>query len=214
MSNYKITFQIKTPVSFQDTIMFDGIVAYAYAQDQMKGVRGQAQKLSYSKDELIDFSSMPIIKHEDGYFMASWMFYEMDEMVEYLGSWKKRWANEHDHLSDFGKQKRKVRVDAANFKSYDVPIRLVDISECWFFFQSQNVQEVERLLSKHVVGIGKKIAQGNGLIKSFEIEELQHNPFDELIRPIPTIKRGDNVRFTGYYPPYWMSENQGFCLVY
>jgi len=213
MSNYKITFKIKTPISFQDIIMFDGIIAYAYAQEQLQGVEQQSQKLSYSKDELIDFSPMPIIKHPDGYFMASWMFYEMDGVVEYLGSWKKRWANEHDHLSDFGKQKRKVRVNAANFKSYDVPIRLVDIPECWFFFQSKNVQEVERLLNKHIVGIGKKIAQGNGLIESFDIEELEYNPFEKVIRPIPTDNRDKNVRFIGYYPPYWMSENQGFCLI-
>lgn len=73
--------------------------------------------------------------------------------------------------------------------------------------------EVERLLNRHVVGIGKKIAQGNGLIESFNIKKLDYNPFEKVVRPIPTEKRGNGVRFVGYYPPYWMSENQGFCLV-
>lgn len=209
--NYKITFKIKTPMSFSGAVMFDGILAYAYAQEQLTGVDCQTQKLSYSKDELIDFSPMPLVKHEDGYFMASWMFYE--DTVEYLGSWKKRWANEHDELSDFGSQKRKVRINAADFKSYDTPIRLVDIPECWFFFQSDNPDEVSRLISNHVFGIGKKTSQGNGLIESFSITPIDYNPFKNTIRPIPVGAPGPGIQFVGYYPPYWMQENQGFCRV-
>lgn len=213
--NYKITFQVKTPISFQDILMFDGVLAYAYAQEQLKGVEQDTQKLTYSKDELIDFSPMPLVMHPDGYFMASWMFFNETGAVEHLSSWKKRWANEHDELANFGKQKRKVRVNAGTFKSYSMPIRLVDVGECWFYFQSENVSEVIRLLDTHIVGLGKKIAQGYGLISSFEVAELSYNPFlNDIIRPIPTSEKGNNVRYIGFRPPYWMSDNQGYCKVF
>lgn len=211
--NYKINFKIKTPLCYQGMIMFDGILAYAYAQEVLGSTNAQTQKLSYSKDELIDFSPMPIVKNENGYFMASWMFYEKDGVVEYLSSWKKRWANEYDHLSDFGKNKRKVRINNSKFKSQNIPIRLIDIRECWFYFQSEDVSRVAYLIQKHIVGIGKKISQGNGLISSFEIENINHDPFKKVIRPIPVATKTRDSVYIGFYPPYWMSENQSFCIV-
>ncbi len=215
--NYKITFQLKTPICFQEPIMFDGLIAYAYAQENSK--EANISRLSYSKDQLIDFDPMPITKHSDGYFMASWMMYDKNGIIEYLGSWKKRWANEFDYLADFGKNIRKVRINNADFKSYDMPVRLVDLKEVWFYFQSNDVAEVERLLNTHIIGLGKKISQGNGLISSFVIEPLDYDPFKKIIRPIPvkevpTNFKGElNLVYTGYYPPYWMPDNQVFCKV-
>lgn len=212
---YRITFQIKTPICFQGFVMFDGLIAYAYAQEQQNKVDRQTQRLSF--DNIIDFTPMPIVKHPDGYFMASWMLSDYSDTVEFTGSWKKRWANEHDELANFGKRKRKVRVNAGPHKSYDMPMRLVDIPECYFYFQSADVQEVERLLKTHIVGIGKKMSQGNGLIESFEIEQIDFNPFNETIRPIPVkeiqFKDGLYIAYVGYYPPYWLPENQKMCII-
>ena len=63
--NYKITFQLKTPICFQEPTMFDGLVAYAYAQENNN--EPQINRLSYTKEQLIDFKPMPIVKHKDGY---------------------------------------------------------------------------------------------------------------------------------------------------
>lgn len=209
--NYKIIFQIKTPIAFSDNIMFDGLIAYAFAQESKRVNNG---RLSFSKDEMIDFSKMPILMDSDSkYFMASWMFYEKDNLIEHLGSWKKRWANEDDEYADFGKNIRKVRINNADFKSYNMPIRLVDVPKCWFYFQSNNLSEVERLIKTYIVGLGKKVSQGNGIIDSFEIVELENNPFDEIVRPIPTDKPNANTQFIGFRPPYWLPENQGHCLI-
>lgn len=214
---YKITFKLKSPVCFQGFIMFDSILAYAYAQEQLKGVERQTERLTI--DNLIDFTPMPIKMHERGYFMASWMLSDYADTVEYTGSWKKRWANEYDHLADFRKKKRKVRINAGPQKSYDMPMRLVDIPECYFYFQSEDPAEVERLIGKHIIGIGKKRKYGHGYIKSFKIEPVDYDPFEQIIRPIPVDP--DNLEFVpgmevtnvAWYPPYWMPENHALCRV-
>jgi len=55
---YKITFNLKTPISFIDKPKFDGLLAYCYAKDLLQ--EKFVQKLSYLKTEQIDFSKMPI----------------------------------------------------------------------------------------------------------------------------------------------------------
>lgn len=215
---YKITFNMKTPICFIDRPIFDAIIAYCYAREFL----GNRFKQGLSYDKLIDFEAMPIKRHKDGYFISTWMMWEQE--IEFTGSWKKRWANEHDHLADFGKQKRKVRINAGEFKSYDMPMALHSIPEVWFYFDSDNVGEVERLLVKHLFGIGKKTSQGYGEFEDFKIEESGFDFFSEPCRPVPiseekyfammkNTKQSISVQYTGYRPPYWLPENQGYCLV-
>lgn len=211
--NYKITFSLKTPICLSDNIMFDGLIAYSYAQEMINTQNG---KLSFDKDELIDFSGMPIVQHKDGYFMASWMFWKQ-ESVQYIDSWKKRWSNEYDEYSDFGKNKRKVRINSSEFKSYNTPIPILDIDECWFYFQSDNLFEVSRLLDNNIIALGKKISQGYGIIDSWSISELDYDPFTNIIRPIPAkekdVSSGNcNVEYRSWKPPYWLPDNFDYCI--
>lgn len=145
------------------------------------------------------------------------MMYDESRALEFTGSWKKRWANEHDHLTDFSGKKRKIRTSAGEFKAYNMPIVLNRIKEVWFYFESDNVAMVKKLLS-HLWGIGKKTSQGYGEIGGFAIEEIDFNPFEgKVIRPVPAkvedLKQSGtlSVRMMGYKPPYWLPENQGFC---
>lgn len=211
---YKITFNLKSPVSFIDLPTFDGVLAWCYMKDKYGIVE---QKLTI--DNVESFEDMPLCKHPDGYFIASWMQYDKAKAIEYTGSWKKRWANQHDHLADFGKKVKKVRINAGEFKSYDMPVVLQNIKTVWFYFASDNIERVRYLVANHLWGIGKKTAQGYGEVESFQIEEIEYNPFlSEVIRPIP-VNESDlanlqklSVRLMGFRPPYWLPENQGFCL--
>ncbi len=219
---YKVTFQLRTPVCFIDRPLFDAMIAYAYAREYLGNKFKQG--LNYDESELIDFEAMPITKHPDGYFLASWMFWDSEKEIEFTGSWKKRWANEYDHLADFGKQKRKVRINAGPYKSYDMPINLHTIPEVWFYFESDNVSEVARLLEKWIYGIGKKRSQGYGEIRDYQIEEEDNMEWhDGVLRPVPIteeqfnqLMKSDNVKvgvtYTGYRPPYWLPSNQGYCV--
>jgi hypothetical protein len=219
MQTYKITFKLATPISFIDIPTFDGILSYAFAREKLKG-QGFAQKLNISKEEMIDFSEMPIIMHEKGYFMASRMFWNEAKAVEQTQRWRKRWANEHDHIADFGKQIRKVRINAGEFKSYDMPMRVVAIDKVWFFFQSASMQEVDRLVRKWIYFIGKKRSQGYGEISFFNIEKSDFE-FSGAFRPIPAEIFGIDlerfgkmeIRYCAWRPPYWLPDNFEQCVL-
>ena len=209
--NYKITFHLKSPVCFIEKPTFDGLLAWCMMKDKYGHV-----EQALNVDTIDSFDDMPIIRHDDGYFMASWMMYEND--VEFTGSWKKRWANQHDHLVDFGKKKKKVRINAGEFKSYNMPLNLHSLEKVSFYFQSKNIDEVKRLLA-YLWGIGKKTSQGYGEIDFFVINAIDYNPFDgNIIRPIPVKNveelkgRTLSVRLMGFKPPYWLPVNQTFCF--
>ena len=211
--NYKITFQLKTHISFIDKPVFDSIVAWCYLKDKYGFVD---QTLSIATPE--NFDHLPLVKHEKGYFMASWMQYDAAQMIESTGSWKKRWANQHDHLVDFKGKTQKVLINAGQYKAYDMPLVLKDVKKVWFLFQSNNISELERLISTHLWGIGKKTAQGFGEIAYYTIESLDYDPFAAIIRPIPVEQKDIvsgklSVRLTGWKMPYWLPENMAYCIV-
>lgn len=206
---YKITFNMYSPICFIDKPIFDSILARCFVIEK----RGfLTQKLNLSKNELIDFSELPIKKHSDGYHLASIMFY--DESIEFLGSWKKRWNNKHDFLVDFCGKPRKISVQKGEYKSYDVPKLLHSIPVCWFYFESDQPEMVHELIEKHLVGIGKKVSQGDGWFKNFEIEETTEKSFaKELLRPIPESKtkmRGIK-KYCGWKIPFWLPKNMELC---
>lgn len=217
MQTFKITFKLKNQISFIDIPTFDGVLAYAYAKEKLPGC-DFAQKLSFSKDEILDFSEMPISKHEKGYFLASFMFFDESKAIEHIQKWRKRWDNKHDYIADFDGKVRKVRIDAADFKSYDIPLRVIAIDKIWFYFVSENVNEVERLISRHIYFLGKKRSQGYGEIANFEIEKSDFD-FKTIFRPIPIdfVEKNSTfvseIRYCSWQPPYWLPENFTQCAV-
>ena len=210
---YKITFQLATPVSFIDRPTFDGILAYAYARELNAG-KPEFTKQSFSETELIDFSKMPIAMHPDGYFMASQLMYNESCARETVQRWRKRWDQKNERFADFGKNKRKIDVQRGEFKSYDMPIRLVVVPEVWFVFESNNVHEVERLVAKHVFSLGKKHTVGHGEISGFNITEVN----EDIIRPIPfrllnNCDKDTEIRFCTFAPPYWDVSKADKCAI-
>lgn len=215
---YKIIFTLASPVSFIDTPTFDGLLSYAFAREELKG-KPFTQKLNIEPDEMIDFGRMPIAIHPNGYFMASYMFWDTEKAVQHTQHWRKRWANEHDQIADFGKTQRKVQINKGAFKSYDMPMRTVAISEVWFFFQSDRLEEVKELTEKWIHFIGKKRAQGYGEISSTTIQEAEFD-FSKIFRPIPAelftpdLQNIDiKFRYCAWRPPYWLPANFAECVV-
>jgi len=213
---YKIIFTLSTPMAFIDLPTFDGILSYAFVRD-LNGDKPFVQKLNYEPDELIDFSKMPVTMHEKGYFMASSMFYGDCEILEETQRWRKRWDCKNDEIADFGENKKKIDISRGQFKSYDMPISTKLINQCWFYFQSTQVKEVERLVSKWINFLGKKRSQGYGEIKEFRIE-LFNFDFNQVFRPIPTIFfdstaiNEQNIKYCAWRPPYWLPANFEKCI--
>lgn len=219
MQTYKIIFKLLTPVSFIDIPTFDGILSYAFAREKLKGQRF-VQKLNLTKEEILDFSEMPIAMHENGYFMASRMFWDKSKAIEHTQRWRKRWANKYDGIADFGNKIRKVRINSSEFKSYDMPLRVMSIDSVWFYFQSESMQEVDRLVRKWIYFIGKKRSQGYGEISFFNIKKAEFD-FSKIFRPIPSESlkidfqkfEKIEIRYCAWKPPYWLPENFAQCVV-
>ncbi len=57
------------------------------------------------------------------------------------------------------------------------------------------------------------MSQGFGVVELFEITPISETEFKEHYkRPIPADpKDKKQVSFRGFYPPYHLSINQGFC---
>lgn len=218
MKNYKITFRGMRTVAFQQQIMFDGLLAYAYIQEHGTADDKGTGKLSIQT--AFDFSGLPLERHRDGYWMGSWMFYDENKASKQVQTSLKKWDEQYDYMADFGKAQRAVHIDRGEFKTTQIPIQVVTVPEVWFFFRSDNVDEVSRLIEKHIAGIGKKVSRGHGFFSHFTIEELAENPFDEIIRPIPAtesevkqMQRGEKYEYRAWTFPYWETTNFQMCRV-
>ena len=209
---YRISFFLSSPISFTVKPTFDSILAYAFVKEKFRVL---PQPMSLRKDEIIDFSDLPIEKHKNGYFLASRIHYDKDKSIESCDRWRKRWDNKNDRIAHFGKGKRKrVKIDAGDFKSYDIPFLTIRTPKVWFFFESINVEEVDRIIAKHIHFLGKKRSQGFGEIRDFSIEEL---PSSRIVRPIPEKffpdSTGREKQYCSWKPPYWEQLNMELCVV-
>ncbi len=203
---HKITFELSSQICFIDRPVFDSILARCYILEKYGGIE---QNLSI--DNVDSFDDLPIKKHGDGYFLSSIMFF--DKALNSTGSWKKRWQNKHDGMVDFGKTKRRVQINKGGFKSYDTPLNLYSIKKIWFYFEG-DPDKVRHLVSKRLVGIGKKVSQGFGWFSRFEITASDKDFDTELLRPIPLgkTKLPGELRYCGWKPPYWLPENMCNCV--
>jgi hypothetical protein len=186
--------------------MFDSIIAYCWTRDRFGNVW---PKIDFEKQPNF-YDKIPIVKHQD-YFLASCMFFDKNKHDSFVLKHYKRWCNKHDHLAFFGKdRKRKVQVDGFEFKSKSIPMNLNIIPEVWFYFESDNISEIKRLIDNHLVGINKYVGHGYGFFDSYKIE--QENKMDfrrDALRPIPlnggsTLNK--NIQYAAYRIPYHTTE--------
>jgi hypothetical protein len=216
--NYKITFSLTNGLATNGPLMFDGIIAYAWAQENAPEKTRNIGRTSYDKSEQLDFSAMPIVQHPDGYFMASWAMYD-DRSPQSVHTLLKKWDEEHDHMAHFAKGSRAVHIDRGEFKTTQIPIQIIGANEVFFYFQSEDPGRVEGLIRDHIIGLGKKASRGYGTWQSLKIEDAGLDPFqDNIIRPLPekakpVMEHGAQYKLIGFRPPYWDAANQAICRV-
>jgi CRISPR type IV-associated protein Csf3 len=206
---YKITFDMRSPIIFTELPTLDGLLSYCFAREYVKDF---VQKTNLTKEDIAFLDSMPLRKFPNGAFVASWMQFGEGRNAEYITSLKKRWANEYDSIANFAKGKRKVETDRGEYKSYQIPFQLNNIEQVWFYFDTDDLKHVNKLLLNHLVGIGKKISAGYGEFREWRIEAIDNNPFEsKVLRPMPNANN-EGV-FMGWKPPYWAAENMAFCTI-
>ena len=217
MKIYKITFNFYSPCSFFELPVFDSIVGYCLYANQQSVIDKHTSTGEEVRNSKLD-TNIPLEKHELGFYLASYMCFP--GKIEGLDSWKKRWENNHDRIVNFGKSKRRITTGMGQTKSYNMPMQINCIKKGWFYFASNDIEKVKKLIFNNLPGIGKKVAMGFGWIREIEIEESKNE--DMLYyRPLPktalnlALSKFGKLRqsFGSYKIPYWLPENQEKIII-
>lgn len=205
MQYYKIEFNIDGVISFSDVHppCFDGLLAYAYLKHTQPSLLDCSE---LSIQDIQNFDNLPICKHEAGYFIASQIQYDKDKCTRNFRNLNTRWDSAHDYLADFGTNKAIISQVRGDFKSGQLQLQTKWLNCVWFYFASADIDFVRTLVDE-LSSIGKKHNQ-MGVINSYEIIELDYNPFEAvLLRPIPVNiaiaqKMSGIMKNCTWKPPY------------
>lgn len=215
MPTYKITFDLSSPIILTHRLTLDGLLAYCWIQENMPEARTVGR---LDMPEIIDFAGkIPLRKRED-YFLGSFMFYRQDEGVKGTTRTRKRWEENHDWVVTFGKKQRKVDISRGEDKSVDMQFPTLDIPQCWFYADTDEPDELLRLLQTNLFGIGKKTSQGFGTIADIRIEPGDADFETEILRPTPVTGNWKpevwtRIEYVAYKLPNWLPDNMAMCYV-
>jgi CRISPR type IV-associated protein Csf3 len=209
----KITFRMRTPVCLTyPFIHFDAILAHLIQRkNDTIGYRSLPSKKVVTRYGDL---TMPLMSQGNGkeyIFNASISFFDIKDA--YSTTIYKRFCERYLNL----RRIKKKRIDRArgHFKDYMINLVYIPARKVTFYAMG-NAEEIDELL-KGLPGLGKKIAIGYGFIKSYEIEEIDHNysilKDGRAMRAIPVsfLKSTSDVAQLAYKSPYWASENTAMC---
>lgn len=222
MRAYKLNIKFYSPMVYFHPPTIDSIIAFCIAKES---ARKEGLTAYYNQPQALPFHNAgldvlhKIIKHKGGaHGVPVASYFQPDQEIEYLDSWKKRFDSAHAKIAHFGHGARRINTASGQFRSYNVPLDTKVVGSGSFFFIGDR-QEVLRLLRGNIVGIGKKVSEGFGWIDRLSIEESDFIWRDILrLRPVPVstaINYGiDGARLVcAWKPPYWKRENICECVV-
>lgn len=137
------------------------------------------------------------------------------EAVEHIG---KKIGVEHAGLLA---EKSRIVVATGNSwtKSYRIPLRIRTVDRVAWFAVG-NRREILKILQRHILSIGKKVADGYGRVSEWTVERTaedcswyaRHERGRVLMRPLPIVSGvpsglvGFRQDFGAACPPYWHPE--------
>jgi len=190
----KVTAYFKSNPILNGYTYLDGILAYAK-------LRREIGDDIFNLKEEDDPIEVDIPVQKDGQvFLSSYAM--MLEKKEYVNRWRKRLD-----VVPATKYVKDKKVDTASgyYKNYDMPVA-VQLTDRISWIIVGDKEEIEDLL-KDIYYIGKKHAQGYGLIDRWEVVETEEKGLRHF--PVANVTKGETVEFTGFKPPYWHRK----CIV-
>ena len=218
MHPLKISAKIQNSVCGNDPqFPIDGILLYA----EMKEIYGD-NIIDPKFDEVLYPDTVPLAKKhsetEFWYYAASFAQYEAKG--EYIQRWHKRFRDEYSQMIDFQGRRGKVIIGQGQYKAYQMPLISYLIDEMWWYVVGEK-ERIEYLLSR-ISYLGKKRAQGQGLVMKWKVEEIPEDwseiKDDRWTRAVPCkfledIRPGMNFTYRSYRPPYWHPSSFAMCTV-
>jgi CRISPR type IV-associated protein Csf3 len=203
---YKLNIELETAINFIDPIYFDALLLSLYIKDQFGFVPTQ---LEIKKEDIIELPNGLIVKHEEGFYLASQLMYEAQD-IQFTSYFTKHFDVKNAHFAKF-KGKRKILVNKGEYKSYQLPQLLHSIKDVYFVFESDNIEAVKMLLEKHFFALGKKRNRGWGIVKEWNITKTEEKI--KRFAPIEIEKADPNapIIYLRKTPPYWSMEDAVPC---
>ncbi len=207
-----VTFKMSAPIVVSGHLYFDGILSYAVMRDLLGE---DLDNLNDNKTVALDIP-LPIKKYKDVYHASVAI---IQSKTEGTAKWRKRWEDRYDDLVDFGNKKKQINEKSGFFKAYDLPVQYVSADEIYFYVNG-NKEEIKRLL-KLISFVGKKSAQGYGIIREKSTESINEDfsilKNGVLMRPIPANylrdPRNKTMQMNAYKPSYWNPQNFKACVM-
>lgn len=199
-------------------VLFDGRIVTNDGYLPLDGILSRAILLKESPDligkPLNSFSdfvnlTLPIKKikedTKDWYYACSYAFFK--KLGEDRVSFNKRYdETAAERFADFGKKKSVVDISRGKYKNYRCTINVILTDKIvWYCLPSleESKHQIEELCD-FIKNIGKKPAQGFGIVKEWIVEEIEEEELLYLLRAIPDKdgKQEKTIR-----PPYFSSLN-------
>ena len=158
-------------------------------------------------------ASLPFERRGDGerwYWACS--FNQAGVVTEYVTHWHRRFDDSLERYVDFQGRRGKVEEQKGPYKAYRAPLNILLLP--WLEWYAVGDAVAVRELCAGIPAIGKKPAQGYGMVERWEVEPWPHDWSEvrdgRLTRAVYELPEGviGQRRIYGMRPPYWQRENQ------
>ncbi|MBW2637897.1 MAG: hypothetical protein JRC86_10320 [Deltaproteobacteria bacterium] len=142
---------------------------------------------------------------------------------EYVTYWHRRFDDNLERYIDFKGKRGKIAESSGRYRAYRTPLNILLFAAPLEWYAAGNIEAVWGLC-EGVTAIGKKSAQGYGIVERWEVEPWPEDwseagPNRELMRAVPmemglppNVEKA-TMRLYGIRPPYWARENQVACFM-
>lgn len=214
ITNLQITAHMATPLAVSDnwSPALDALLEYLWLDE-----RGLISPHP-TKENLIP-ADIPLRKdscQQESFWACSSPFYIYES--EQVDRFRKRWDYQDRHLN-WGKKKAKVDTQQGATKSYDLPLRLINVPRLDWFAVG-DLEQVEKLLAG-CTNLGKKRSYGKGQVYRWEVKEIEEDwslyKNNRLTRPFPASLldsfEGYDLMRWGWKTPSWLPESVALCAM-
>jgi CRISPR type IV-associated protein Csf3 len=218
-------------VYFGDGMTFDGILAAAMMRDLPYEVTSKWPTATRDEPWLVDLhlplgrwrcfyehECEPRLRDAEG-LVWGWRASSVFARWDVVGRAEVRKPAPMDAHSRWGTG-YEVNASAGRFKAHDIKLPSRFAKELhWFAFGRQT--PIQRLLTRHVSAVGRKVGHGHGRVLEWRVEPWHEDwsvqVGERLSRPMPhgfcRPSAGDAVARRGIRAPYWHPSRQVVCVV-
>lgn len=217
-SNLRVRAWMSTPIVADQYLPLDGVLLYQWCRMDM-GVQASTLPgvswLAALHGEEMRGGRMPIeiVHAKDWYYRASWA--QWGPYVDDQDAWSKRLDQSLAYLIDFRTRRGKIDTSAGQYKGYRMSVYYR--STLWVEWYLAVEREWLESMLRMITHLGKKVVQGWGKVRKWEIEEMEEDKSiwngDKLMRGVPVYhwpreKGLPKMMNYGIRPPYWDKRNQ------